>query len=106
MNDCVKYKFKKLKKIKTTYKYALIFSDSNDMLDYICNMNIQNIINSKLYTRNGAYQLIITTRQKCDKNLKHIVFKDKFHIDEIKSNCRLICEKNAVSKIQKAFKGS
>lgn len=101
MNDRVKHRFKKL---KTAYKYALLFSDSNDMLDYVCNMNTQSIINSKLYTRNGAYQLIVTTCKNCDKNFKHIFFKDKFHIKEINRSCQLVCDKNAVSKIQKAFK--
>lgn len=105
MNDrVVIYKFKKYKEVKTLYEYAILFDNSNNMIDFVCEINAQNIISSKLYTKSGTYQLIITSNQKHNKKLKYTVFHDKFHIDEIKLHSHLICENSAVSQIQSAFK--
>lgn len=104
----MKYNKKRHKKIKyyqkvKSYEYALIFDNSNSLIEYVCNKNCNNIINSSLYTKDKSYQLIVisTMAHNFDKN---IVFKDKLHIEEIKLNCHLVCKNNVIEKIQKAFK--
>ncbi len=91
------------KKFKTVYEYAVFFYNSNDMLEFVCNTKFEKIINSKLYCKNGTYQLIITSLKKPNTNLKFILFGDKIHIAEIKSQNRLICKNNAVFKIKTSF---
>ncbi len=105
-------KFKRHRKIKRYRKinmceYAILFDNSNSLIDFICNLKSSNIISSSLYTAHDYYQLLIITytAQNLSKR-KNIVFKDKLHIDEIKFKSRLICKDNAVLRFQKAFKGS
>lgn len=99
-----KYKHNsKNQKILNVYKYALVFNNADNMLDFICNTKFHNIINSKLYTRYGTYQIIITSMQRPNKNLKIATFQDKLHISEIKKTSRLICKNNIILKIQTAF---
>lgn len=108
MNDRItarKHKFKKYKRLKIIREYALLFNNSNAMLDYVCNMHTNGIVESKLYTKGGKYQLIINCEQP-PQDLTCTVFKDKFHIDEIKQKNRLVCSENAIKKIQKAFKAT
>ncbi len=103
-------RFKRHRKIKRYRKtnareYAILFHDSNSLIEYICSIKTTNIIKSSLYKSDNCYQLIICANNH--QNLcKKIIFKDKFHIDEIKLKSRLICKDNAVQKMQKAFKGS
>lgn len=104
MNEYIKPEYKRFKKIKLCYEYALFFFSSDDMIDFVCQANFQGILHSKLYTLKGTYQLLITsTAAPCDKS-KYIIFKDRAHINEIKQNSRLICKDNALLKIKKAFK--
>lgn len=104
MKEHAEHKFKRFKRIKLCYEYALFFYNSNDMIDYICSTKFQNIVNSRLYTDGNSYQLIITSTQALNKKSKYIMFQDKTHINEIKMNNRLICENNTILKIKKAFK--
>ena len=106
LNNCAKYKFKKFKKAKILYEYALIFNTSDDMIEYVCAANLRSIKKSSLYTEGGAYQLIITSYRNISKNQKCGVFFDKPHIDQIKQNSQLICDDNAILKLQKAFKAT
>ena len=99
-------KFKKFKKAKILYEYALIFNTSDDMIEYVCAANLRSIKKSSLYTEGGAYQLIITSYRNISKNQKCGVFFDKPHIDQIKQNSQLICDDNAILKLQKAFKAT
>lgn len=104
MNEYINPKYKRFKKVKLCYEYAIFFYSSDDMIDFVCRAKLQDILNSKLYTYKGTYQLLITsTAAPCDKS-KYIIFKDRAHISEIKLNNRLICKDNALLKIKKAFK--
>lgn len=104
MNEYIKPKYKRFKKIKLCYEYALFFYSSDDMIDYACRARLKDIINSKLYTYKGTYQLLITSTQAPYGKSKYIIFQDRAHISEIKQNGRLVCKDNAVLKIKKAFK--
>lgn len=97
-------KIKRYRKIHT-HEYAILFDNSNSLIDFVCNLKNASVISSSLYTAYGYYQLLIFTgtAQNLSKS-KNIVFKDKLHIDEIKLKSRLICKDNAISKMQKAFK--
>lgn len=99
-------KIKRYRKINMC-EYAILFDNSNSLIDFICNLKSSNIISSSLYLDYGYYQLLIVadTAQNLSKS-KNIIFKDKLHIDEIKFKSRLICKDNAVLKFQKAFKDS
>ncbi len=97
-----KYKFKRYKRAKNTREYALLFADSNAMLDFVCSMQTSGITESVLYTKCGTYQLIVSGDKKLE-NLKCATFSDKHHINEIKQKNRLVCEKNAIKKIKKSF---
>lgn len=98
-----KYKFKKYKKCKKTFEYALLFANSNAMVDFICSMPVVGICESSLYTKNGEYQLITVCEREL-KNPKCTAYCDKNHINDIKQNNRLICKNSAVQKIKKSFK--
>lgn len=101
----MKYKHhKKIKHYKTirSREYAILFYDSEQLIDFVCHKIDKNIINSSLYTKDGYYLLIILTN-KSQYIDTHITFKDKLHIDEIKRSSRLICKRDAVYKMQKAF---
>ena len=103
-NHLRRRKIKRYRKIHSC-EYAILFDNSNDLIEYICNHKNANISNSSLYTKNGNYQLIIFSNHTLSLiKTKNTVFKDKLHIDEIKTKSRLICKDNAISKIQKAFK--
>ena len=97
-------KIKRYRKINT-YEYVIVFDNSNNLIEYICNNNHNSIISSSLYTIKGQYQLLIKSNylphMPC---IKQAVFKDKLHLDEIKFKSQLICKDNIISKIQKAFK--
>ena len=97
-------KIKRYRKINIC-EYAILFDNSNSLIDFICTLKSSSIISSSLYTSYGYYQLLIFTdiAQNFYK-IKNIIFKDKLHIDEIKLKSRLICKDSAISKIQKAFK--
>lgn len=94
-------KIKRYRKIHTR-EYAVVFKDSNDLINFISDLKSKDIINSSLYTCCGYYQLILS----CNTLIisKNAVFKDKPHLDEIKTKSRVICKNNAIPKLQKAFK--
>lgn len=96
-------KIKRYRKINT-HEYAVIFDNSNSLIDFVCNIKTK-IIGSSLYVYCGQYQLLIFTDSALyfGKN-KNAVFCDRLHIDEIKHKSRLICKDNAIQKMQKAFK--
>ena len=97
-------KIKRYRKINIC-EYAILFDNSNNLIEYICNVKTSNIISSSLYAKGGSYQLLITSNYTPNIfKLKNIIFKDKLHIGEIKANNRLVCKDNAISKMQKAFK--
>lgn len=97
-------KIKRYRKINT-YEYVIVFDNSNSLIDYICNKNHSNIINSSLYTAKSHYQLLIKSNYLPNlPYIKQAVFKDKLHLNEIKLKSQLICKDNIISKIQKAFK--
>jgi len=103
-------KFKRHRKIKRyrkihTREYAILFDNSNSLIDFICSLNGSSIASSSLYTKRGCYQLLVYTNFTQDLfKSKNAIFKDKLHLDEIKFKSRLICKDNAISKLQKAFK--
>lgn len=99
-----KYKFciQKKQRLKL-YEYAVFFNTSNDMLDFACNTSSQNIFNSKLYTKSGTYQMVITAFKMPNKNSKFIIFEDRLHLAEIKSSYKSVCKTQAIEKIKKAF---
>ena len=101
-------KFQRRRKIKryrkaSIYEYAILFKNSNELIEYICNQKSVNIINSSLYTKSGNYQLLILSN-RIQNAYQNIVFKDRLHIDEIKLKSHLICKNDAISKLEKAFK--
>lgn len=99
-----KRKVKKYKKIFVC-EYAVLFYDSDCLIKYIGNVKNTNVLSSSLYTKNGIYELVITsntTKPKIEEN--NIIFKDKLHIDDIKATSTLICKEYAIVKLQKAFK--
>ncbi len=97
-------KIKRYRKVKVK-EYAILFDDSNRLIDYICSLKSTDIINSSLYTSHGCYQLLISTdKPQSLLKIKNIIFYDRLHIDEIKTRCRLICKTDTISKFQKAFK--
>lgn len=96
-------KIKRYRKIQA-HEYAVIFDNSNNLIDFICNIKI-GIISSSLYVDCGYYQLVIfTDNAQYFRKVKNVVFCDKLHIYEIKHKSRLICKDNAIPKMQKAFK--
>ena len=84
------------------FEYAIIFNDSNSLIDYICTNNHQNALNSSLYTVDGHYQLLITSTAQPHFS-SNTLQKDKLHIQEIKNTSQLICKTNAIYKMKKAF---
>ncbi len=101
-------RFKRHRKIKryrkiALHEFAVIFDNSNQLIDYVCHLKITKIISSSLYTKDGYYQLLITANTTPGFT-KNVILKDKLHIDEIKLNSHLICKCDAVFKMQKAFK--
>ncbi len=101
----MKYKrHKKIHRYKTIrlYEYAVLFNDSDQLIDFVCHIKSDSITSSSLYTKNGHYLLILLTN-KSKRIDTHITFKDKLHIDEIKLRYHLICKRDAIFKMQKAF---
>lgn len=95
-----KRKFKRYRKAHTN-ECAIVFKDSNDLIDFICNFKTKDI-KSSLYTFCGHYQLVIS--YSTVSNVKSAVFKDKPHLDELKTKGQLICNDNVILKMQRAFK--
>lgn len=88
-------------------EYAILFDNSNSLIEFICTVKTTNIIKSSLYTKNDDYQLLILSNHASNFiAVKNVIFKDKLHIDEIKSKSHLICKDNAVQKMQKAFRAT
>lgn len=101
----MKYKrHKKIKRYKTIrlHEYAVVFYDSEQLIEFICHINSKSIVNSSLYAKGGYYLLILLTN-KSQRIDTHITFNDKLHIDDIKLRYNLICKRDAVYKMQKAF---
>ena len=99
------HRHKKVKRYrkKSTFEYALVFSNSEKLVEYVCSKTLSNITSSSLYTHNGYYKLLITSNTP-PVFCKNIILKDKFHIAEIKQKNKLICKYNAIYKLKKAFK--
>ncbi len=94
-------KINRYKKIRLR-EYAIVFCDSEQLIDFICDLNNENITNSSLYTKDGYYMLLISTT-KAQNISNYATFKDNLHINKIKQNSSLICNRDAVHKMQKAF---
>lgn len=103
----ISYRRRKIKRYRKihTHEYAILFDNSNSLIDFVCNLKNASIISSSLYISYGCYQLLISTSniQNLSK-AKKIIFKDKLHIDDIKLKSRLICKDDALPKMQKAFR--
>ncbi len=89
-------------KIIKLHEYAIIFNDSEQLIEFVCHIKSKNITNSSLYIRGNHYILLLSSNFPQNMS-SHVCFKDQLHIGEIKLNASAICKRDAVNKMQKAF---
>ncbi len=94
-------KIKRYKRVKL-HEYAIVFNDSEHLIEFVCYINTANITNSCLYVKDSYYILLLSANKPLNSKT-HITFEDKLHIDKIKLNTRLICKHDVIQKMQKAF---
>ncbi len=105
------YSGKRFRKVIDIRDYLLLFENSNDLTDCISNISPVGIIGSRLYTNDGTYQLIVSAERSFCAILPHLseycrISTDKIQISEVQEYHKLICQKDAVPRLIRAFKAT